>query len=294
MATKNKKDVKGPWWTNFKMVTVLITVLSSSIPLATYVSEQIQLKTQNEIQKTQLKHDMVVDFLDKALDPNISTNEKLMVYSLMKTIEDEKVNNWADSMLTLAQVEQQKNPRKKSLMDFIREKEKTDHPSLRPAMAKASLDDILSQLDELNENSDDTPDDSNNNVGEDVNAPGNSGDNTNDHQAINDRNESIEKASDLQVLFNYDQISDGQIIQLLPRQSGLNITFDLYDKKPNLIGKFGNKKGFINMNERLLVLDSHTTFSGYKWLKVEKKDSTNLIGWYSWENIKTITILSQE
>jgi hypothetical protein len=97
------------------------------------------------------------------------------------------------------------------------------------------------------------------------------------------------------VVASFEDISIGSIYSLKTKIPSDTINYVFYSTKPGTFGSFGEQIGTLTTDTPFKVISKHiTSFRNYKWLEVEILNSSNLRGWYSWENTRTNTILEQK
>jgi hypothetical protein len=91
-----------PWWKNGRIITVLGSILAAVMPVTTFVGGYLHQQTELELNAQQQRHQIRMDYLDRALNPKLAEAEREKVFSLLAVVTDQPdLQKWA--------IEQQKS-----------------------------------------------------------------------------------------------------------------------------------------------------------------------------------------
>ena len=85
-----------PWWKNGRIITVLGSLLAAVMPVTTFVGGYMNRQTELELNAQQQRHQIRMDYLDRALNPNLAEAEREKVFSLLAVVTDQPdLQKWA-------------------------------------------------------------------------------------------------------------------------------------------------------------------------------------------------------
>lgn len=91
-----------PWWKNGRIITVLGSIFAAIMPVTTFVGGYLHQQTELELNAQQQRHQIRMDYLDRALNPKLAEAEREKVFSLLAVVTDQPdLQKWA--------IEQQKS-----------------------------------------------------------------------------------------------------------------------------------------------------------------------------------------
>lgn len=85
-----------PWWKNGRVITVLGSILAAVMPVTTFVGGYLHQQTELELNAQQQRHQIRMDYLDRALNPKLAEAEREKVFSLLAVVTDQPdLQKWA-------------------------------------------------------------------------------------------------------------------------------------------------------------------------------------------------------
>jgi len=122
-----------PWWKNGRIITVLGSILAAVMPVTTFVGGYLHQQTELELNAQQQRHQIRMDYLDRALNPKLAEAEREKVFSLLAVVTDQPdLQKWAIEQQTSLsqeitslkkQLEEKKN-KEDELADQLQKREK--------------------------------------------------------------------------------------------------------------------------------------------------------------------------
>lgn len=93
----NEMKQAMPWWQNAKVITLLGSIIAAAIPLTTYVAGYMQKKTELELNAQKQNHQIRMDYINRALTPNLTEAEQELIFELFAEMEDQPaLKKWAE------------------------------------------------------------------------------------------------------------------------------------------------------------------------------------------------------
>lgn len=85
-----------PWWKNGRIITVLGSILAAVMPVTTFVGGYLHQQTELELNAQQQRHQIRMDYLDRALSTDLGEAERETVFSLLAVVTDQPdLQKWA-------------------------------------------------------------------------------------------------------------------------------------------------------------------------------------------------------
>lgn len=95
MAQENPNVL--PWWQNGKIVTFLGTIAAAALPVTTFVGGYVQKETELALNAQKQSHEIRMDYINRALTPNMTEVEKELVFALFVEMEDQPaLQRWGE------------------------------------------------------------------------------------------------------------------------------------------------------------------------------------------------------
>ena len=96
-GSRIEKDLQPiPWWKNGRVITVLGSILAAVMPVTTFVGGYLHQQTELELNAQQQRHQIRMDYLDRALNPKLAEAEREKVFSLLAVVTDQPdLQKWA-------------------------------------------------------------------------------------------------------------------------------------------------------------------------------------------------------
>ena len=96
-GSRIEKDLQPiPWWKNGRVITVLGSILAAVMPVTTFVGGYLHQQTELELNAQQQRHQIRMDYLDRALNPKLVEAEREKVFSLLAVVTDQPdLQKWA-------------------------------------------------------------------------------------------------------------------------------------------------------------------------------------------------------
>ena len=96
-GSRVEKDLQLiPWWKNGRVITVLGSILAAVMPVTTFVGGYLHQQTELELNAQQQRHQIRMDYLDRALNPKLVEAEREKVFSLLAVVTDQPdLQKWA-------------------------------------------------------------------------------------------------------------------------------------------------------------------------------------------------------
>jgi len=85
-----------PWWQNAKVVTLLGTLIAAAMPLTTFIGGHLQKETELGLNAQKQNHQIRMDYINRALTPNMTEAEKELIFGLFAEMDDQAaLQRWA-------------------------------------------------------------------------------------------------------------------------------------------------------------------------------------------------------